>query len=180
MFFRVILNPFGLGNASYVNPATLSLLKSQIFSFLQLNVLLQLLTIYFLTFHLWKYLLIRDKQLIEVNHQYLIPRLELFFSLLSRHKNFSTSHCYLSKSRGCCLALYQFLWAFEIFEEKIYSFAVAWILEDIKLICDSFEFFFSVIYYIIVPLQLWLVLQKKMKSHYLIKRMYLSLSHCIT
>ena len=156
MFFRVILNPFGLGNASYVNPATLSLLQSQIFSFLQLNVLLQLLTI---SFHLQKYLLIREWQLIEVNHQYLIPPLWLFFSLLSRHENFSTSHCYLSKSRGyCCLALYQFLWAFEIFEEKIYSFPVTWILEDIKLICDSFDFFFSFIYDIIVSLQLWQVL----------------------
>ena len=124
-------------------------LKSQIFSFLQLNVLLQLLTI---SFHLWKYLLIRDKQLIEVNHQYLIPPLGLFFSLLSRHKNFSTSHSYLSKSRGC--ALYWFLWATEIFEEKIYSFAVPWMLKDIKLICDSFEFFFFFHLYIHIKLKL--------------------------
>ena len=77
--------------------------------------------------------------MIEVNHWYLIPPLGLFFNLLTQHENFSTSHYCLSKSRGCCLALYWFLLAYENFEEKICSFVVVWILEDNKLICDSFE-----------------------------------------
>ena len=105
VFFESNFYPFGLGNTSYVNLATFLLLKPQIFSLLQLNILLKLLKVFV---HMWKFLLIRDTQLIKVNFQYLIPPLGLS-TAPSPAMKISPHHTNVLVNHECHLAL---LWVF--------------------------------------------------------------------
>ena len=62
------------------------------------------------------------------------------YSPLSYHENFSTPHWCLSKSRGCHLAiLLVFMGIEKLWGDDLFSCS-SLDLEDIKIICDSFDF----------------------------------------
>ena len=131
VFFGSKFYPFSLGNTSYVNLVTFLLLKPQIFSLLQLNVLLKLLTVFV---HLWKFLLIRDTQLINVNFQYLIPPLGLSTAPFPAMKISPHHTTVLVNQEGVVWLFYRFLWALKNFEKMICSLVVAWILKTLFVI----------------------------------------------
>ena len=71
----------------------------------------------------------------------------------------------LVNHEGVIRLLYWFLWALKNFEEMICSLVVAWILKTLKLFVIVLILFLLLVYIydVIVLLQRWLVLQKRMK-----------------